>query len=55
VISNYSISGGPGDVPVENVSLDYGIIQYSYKPQKQESASANALSVKHNLETGIIE
>src|ERR1044071_8805119 len=26
VISNYSVSGGPGDVPVENVSLDYGTV-----------------------------
>jgi type VI secretion system secreted protein Hcp len=34
IISNYSISGGPGDIPVENVSLDYGIIQYNYKEQK---------------------
>jgi type VI secretion system secreted protein Hcp len=34
VISNYSVSGGPGDIPVENVSLDYGIIQYTYVDQK---------------------
>lgn len=24
VISNFSVNGGAGDVPVENVSLDYG-------------------------------
>ena len=34
IIANYSVSGGPGDIPVENVSLDYGVIQYSYKDQK---------------------
>lgn len=34
VISNYSVSGGPGDLPVENITLDYGIIQYHYKDQK---------------------
>ena len=34
IIANYSVSGGPGDIPVENVSLDYGIIQYNYKDQK---------------------
>ncbi len=34
VIANYSVSGGPGDMPVENVSLDYGIIQYNYMDQK---------------------
>lgn len=41
VITNYSVSGGPGDTPVENISLDYGIVQYVYKEQK----------VKHDLET----
>jgi type VI secretion system secreted protein Hcp len=30
IISNYSVSGGPGDLPVENVSLDYGVVQYNY-------------------------
>ena len=34
IIANYSVSGGPGDIPVENVSLDYGIIQYNYKDRK---------------------
>ena len=34
IISNYSISGGPGDIPVENISLDYGIISYTYVDQK---------------------
>jgi type VI secretion system secreted protein Hcp len=35
VISNYSISGGPGDIPVENVSLDYGTVKYTYIEQKR--------------------
>ncbi|HEX3579135.1 MAG TPA: type VI secretion system tube protein Hcp, partial [Thermoanaerobaculia bacterium] len=34
IISNYSVSGGPGDVPVENISLGYGIIEYTYIDQK---------------------
>jgi type VI secretion system secreted protein Hcp len=34
LISNYSVSGGPGDIPVENVSLDYGVAQYNYADQK---------------------
>lgn len=45
VIANYSISGGPGDIPVENVSLDYGIIQYNYIDQKRPPMTAT-----HNLE-----
>ena len=39
VISNYSISGGPGDVPVETVSLDYGIVQYTKTPPQSMTAS----------------
>jgi type VI secretion system secreted protein Hcp len=50
VIANYSISGGPGDIPVENITLDYGIIQYNYTSQK----NAGVLSATHNLRTGTI-
>ena len=46
VISNYSISGGPGDLPVENVSLDYGVIQYTYIDQKHGDSSA-----RHDLKS----
>ena len=49
VISNYSISGGPGDIPVENVSLDYGIVQYIYVDQKHGDSSA-----KHDLKTNSV-
>lgn len=40
IISNYSISGGPGDAPLENIALDYGTIQYSYNDQKQGKTAA---------------
>src|SRR5215212_1135150 len=51
IISNYSISGGPGDLPVENVSLDYGIIQYNYVDRKKEDGSGPAnLPISHDLE-----
>ena len=55
VISNYSVSGGPGDLPVENVSLDYGVIQYNYKEHRLGSSSDKILSAKHNLETRTVE
>jgi type VI secretion system secreted protein Hcp len=56
VIANYSVSGGPGDVPVENVSLDYGIVQYTYKDQKHADGTADANKpAKHNLETRVVE
>jgi type VI secretion system secreted protein Hcp len=46
VVANYSISAGPGDVAVENIALDYGIIKYTYVDQKHGEAST-----EHNLET----
>lgn len=56
VISNYSISGGPGDIPVENVSLDYGIVKYNYIEQKRADGTASGNEpVQHNLETRKIE
>ena len=53
VITNYSVSGGPGDVPVENLSLEYGIVTYRYAPQAAGSGSET--SAKHNRKTGVIE
>ena len=55
IVSNYSVSGGPGDIPVENVSLDYGVIQYTYQEQKQEDGKTGSnLPATHNLETRVI-
>jgi type VI secretion system secreted protein Hcp len=52
IVSNFSISGGPGDVPVENISLDYGIIKYTYLPQKREDGTGGSQqAIQHNLET----
>lgn len=51
VISNYSISGGPGDLPVENVSLDYGIVKYTYIDQKHADGTPGGnLPASHDLE-----
>jgi type VI secretion system secreted protein Hcp len=56
VVSNFSISGGAGDVPVENVSLDYGIVKYTYKPQKKgDGTGGDAQAIKHDLETRKVE
>lgn len=49
IISNVSISAGAGDLPVENVRLDYGIIQYHYKDQQQSDGQA-PLPARHDLE-----
>ncbi len=40
IVSNYSISGGMGDLPVENISFNYGLIKYTYKPQKKDDGTA---------------
>ncbi len=51
VISNQSLSGGPGDIPVENISLDYGTIQYTYTDQKQADGTGGGNKpAKHDLE-----
>ena len=56
VVANYSVSGGPGDIPVENISLDYGIVQYTYTSQKKDSGeSGDNKPAKHDLETRSIE
>lgn len=56
IIANLSISGGAGDIPVENVSLDYGIIKYTYLPQKKaDGTGGSAQPIKHDLETRKVE
>jgi type VI secretion system secreted protein Hcp len=55
IIANLSVSGGPGDLPVENVALDYGIVQYTYVDQKQEDGSSTGNKpAKHDLEKRVI-
>jgi len=55
LIADLKVSGGASDLPVENVTLDYGIVQYSYKDQKQVASSADAKPPKHNLMTKTVE
>jgi len=42
IVSNYSVSGGAGDLPVENLSFNYGKITYTYKPQKEADGTGGA-------------
>lgn len=39
VISDFSISGGGGDLPMENLSLAYSKVTYTYKPQDKADGS----------------
>ena len=44
IISNISVGGSEGDIPIENVSLNYGEITYTYVPQESlGKASGNTL------------
>jgi type VI secretion system secreted protein Hcp len=55
IISNYSISGGMGDIPVENVALDYDSVTYTYLDQKHADGTADSnLPATHNLATRAI-
>ena len=50
IVSNYSISGGTGDIPVETVTLSYSKVTYKYTPQKQADGTGGAAQpVTHDL------
>lgn len=51
IIANYSVSGGPGDLPVESVCLDYGKVSYKYTPLKADGSKGGAQPVSHDLRT----
>ena len=51
IVSNISLSGGPGDLPMESIALDYGIVQYNYLPQQSSDGTAGGNQpVTHDLE-----
>lgn len=55
IISDYRVSGGVGDVPTENVSLDYRTVQYTFTGPSHSDGSPGAnTTATHNLETGKI-
>ena len=56
IIADYKVTGGPGDIPVENVALHYGIVQYHYEEQKHANSPAGASKPAiHNLETHTVQ
>ncbi len=57
IISNVSVSGGGGDLPIENYSLAYSKVTYSYDPQdKMAGAAGNGVQpVSHDLMINKIE
>jgi len=50
IVSNYSISGGTGDVPVETVTLSYSKVTYTYIPVTlSDGTGGGAQPVTHDL------
>lgn len=40
IVSNVSIGGATGDMPTETISLNYGKVTYTYKPQSKSDGTA---------------
>ena len=45
IISSYSISGGGGALPAENMTFNYGKVTYTYDPQKKDTGDAGGKKV----------
>ncbi len=43
VVSAYVISGAPGEMPVESISLDYCAVSYKYSGERGESEASHDL------------
>lgn len=55
IISTFSISGGEGDIPQEELGLSYATIQYEYTPQdKALGTPGSAMTGKHNLVKNVV-
>lgn len=49
IISNYSFSAGSGGFPVENLSIDYGTIEYKYTDtDKKTGAATQPKTIKYS-------
>lgn len=55
ILQDISISGGPGDIPVENVTIAYGKVTYTYNRQDGKKGSVGAdQPVSHDLHTNVV-
>lgn len=54
VITNYSISGGDGNLPVESLAFDYGTVQYTYVLQKPDGTAGGNKPAKADLMKRVI-
>ncbi|MCP4701664.1 MAG: type VI secretion system tube protein Hcp [Gammaproteobacteria bacterium] len=52
IISNYSVSGGGDELPIENVTLNYSSVKYTFKEVDADKGTAgSAIPIKHDLAT----
>jgi len=55
IVSSFAVSGGAGDLPIEEVSLNYAKVQYVYTPQKRDDGTGGeAQPITHDLTTKTI-
>lgn len=52
LISHYSTGGG-GDEPIENVSLNFSKVEFEYKPQKEDGTLAEAITTGWDLKKNV--
>lgn len=56
IVSSYSISAGAGDKPMENLSLSYGKVKYTYIDQTKDKGTAGgAKPISHDLTINKVE
>ena len=50
IVTSYNVAGGGGDLPIENISLNYSYVQYVYTPQQRADGKGGAAQpVSHDL------
>jgi type VI secretion system secreted protein Hcp len=55
IITRYELLESPStNIPMEQLTLNYSAVQYTYKPVDELGAIQGDLPVEHDLETGII-
>jgi type VI secretion system secreted protein Hcp len=54
VVSEYNVVGKEGDIPIEEIELTYGKINYTYAPQKETGEAGSAQPVTHDLTTNMV-
>ena len=50
VVASYNLRGG-GDLPYEEIALNYATIKYPYIRQKEEGGSDGNIAASHDLKT----